>query len=308
MSKQTINIGAVPNDGTGDTVRTAFTKANDNFTECYDNNANTQSDLDTAEATLAAHIGSGGAAHADATTSVDGFMSAADKVKLNGIATGATQNQTDAFLLARGNATGTQLSSTISDLATTIATAIAAADINDLSDVVISSPSNGQVLTYNGTNWVNSAGGGGGSDPWTWLKLGSDVSNTTVTLADVTGLSFTALANTTYLVEVIGTLQSANNATGIAMAVNIPSGSVTGQIRANTSAVAASTLEQIADDATTGVSTGTRASAANTPITAQYIVAVGGTGGTVALRFRSETAGVAVTMKANLTALGYRTI
>ena len=48
MAKQTINIGAVPNDGTGDPVRTAFTKANDNFTECYDNNANTQSDLDTA--------------------------------------------------------------------------------------------------------------------------------------------------------------------------------------------------------------------------------------------------------------------
>ena len=36
-----------------------------------------------------AHAGSGGAAHAQATTSVDGFMSAADKTKLNGVATGA---------------------------------------------------------------------------------------------------------------------------------------------------------------------------------------------------------------------------
>ena len=35
MAKQTINIGAVANDGTGDPLRTAFDKANDNFTELY---------------------------------------------------------------------------------------------------------------------------------------------------------------------------------------------------------------------------------------------------------------------------------
>jgi len=36
MSQQTINIGAVANDGTGDAPRTAFTKVNANFTELYD--------------------------------------------------------------------------------------------------------------------------------------------------------------------------------------------------------------------------------------------------------------------------------
>ena len=36
MAKQTINIGAVANDGTGDQLRTAFDKVNDNFTELYD--------------------------------------------------------------------------------------------------------------------------------------------------------------------------------------------------------------------------------------------------------------------------------
>lgn len=35
MAQQTINIGTVPNDGTGDPIRTAFDKANDNFTELY---------------------------------------------------------------------------------------------------------------------------------------------------------------------------------------------------------------------------------------------------------------------------------
>lgn len=38
------------------------------------------------------HIGAGGTAHAEATTSTDGFMSASDKTKLNGIAAGATAN------------------------------------------------------------------------------------------------------------------------------------------------------------------------------------------------------------------------
>lgn len=36
MAKQVINIGTNPNDGTGDPLRTAMEKSNDNFTELYD--------------------------------------------------------------------------------------------------------------------------------------------------------------------------------------------------------------------------------------------------------------------------------
>jgi hypothetical protein len=36
MAKQVINIGTTANDGTGDPIRTAFDKVNDNFTELYD--------------------------------------------------------------------------------------------------------------------------------------------------------------------------------------------------------------------------------------------------------------------------------
>jgi hypothetical protein len=36
MAKQTCNIGTAANDGTGDPLRTAFDKVNDNFTEVYD--------------------------------------------------------------------------------------------------------------------------------------------------------------------------------------------------------------------------------------------------------------------------------
>lgn len=62
----------------------------------------------------------GGTLHAVVTTLVNGFMSFVDKTKLDGVATGATANSTDAFLLARANHTGTQLAATISDFSATV--------------------------------------------------------------------------------------------------------------------------------------------------------------------------------------------
>lgn len=35
MAKEVINVGSVPNDGTGDPLRTAYIKCNNNFTELY---------------------------------------------------------------------------------------------------------------------------------------------------------------------------------------------------------------------------------------------------------------------------------
>ena len=69
----------------------------------------------------ASHVGAGGSVHAAVTTSVAGFMSAADKTKLDGIANGATANQTDAYLLSRANHTGTQAQSTVTSLTTDLA-------------------------------------------------------------------------------------------------------------------------------------------------------------------------------------------
>ena len=92
--------------------------------------------------------------------------SATEKTKLAGIATGATANSSDATLLNRANHTGTQTASTISDfnsVSDTRADArIAAASINALADVIITTPANGEVLKYNGTNWVNGTDAAGG--------------------------------------------------------------------------------------------------------------------------------------------------
>ena len=49
--------------------------------------------VDYAQFAPASHVGSGGSAHALATTSAHGFMSSSDKAKLDGIASGAEVNQ-----------------------------------------------------------------------------------------------------------------------------------------------------------------------------------------------------------------------
>lgn len=77
-------------------------------------------------------VSSGGATPAISITAASGAdagsMSAADFTKLAGIAAGATANQTDAYLLARANHTGTQAAGTITGLAT-VATSGSAADL-----------------------------------------------------------------------------------------------------------------------------------------------------------------------------------
>lgn len=64
----------------------------------------------------ASHVGATGAAHGNATGSVAGFMAAADKTKLDGVATGATANATDAQLRDRTTHTGEQAISTVTGL------------------------------------------------------------------------------------------------------------------------------------------------------------------------------------------------
>lgn len=148
----------------------------------------------------------------------------------------------------------------------------------------------------------------GESNEESWIKLATDVSNSAVTMANVTGMSFNALAGTTYIVTVVGTFQSVATTTGIALALAIPSGSVSGLAHHSVSAIALGGNEQIASGVTTGTTTGVRAAATNVPIMASFIVAIGATGGAVQLQFRSEIAASAVTMKAGLTAMGRRVI
>lgn len=103
------------------------------------------------------HVSSGGTSHAAATTSVAGFMSAADKTKLDGVASGATANSSNATLLARANHTGTQTASTISDFSEAVDDRVAS---------LLVAGSN-VTLTYNdvaNTLTIAAAGSGGVAD------------------------------------------------------------------------------------------------------------------------------------------------
>lgn len=90
------------------------------------------------------------------------WASSAAKTKLDGIASGATVNAADATLLARSNHTGTQTASTISDFSTAADARIAAASLDALANVSAPSPTNGQVLQFNGTAWVPGVVSGAG--------------------------------------------------------------------------------------------------------------------------------------------------
>lgn len=98
--------------------------------------------VDTVETNLTAHIGSRGAAHTNATQTEAGFMSAADKTKLNGVEAGAQANV--ATNLAQGTRTTTTVPVTSStgtsatlDIATTsLAGVMSSADKTKLDSVL----------------------------------------------------------------------------------------------------------------------------------------------------------------------------
>lgn len=146
-------------------------------------------------------------------------------------------------------------------------------------------------------------------DKWTYTTLGSNSTVSTTAFANVSGMSFSASANTKYLVTLNGAYQTAATTTGISLALDIPTGAtIIGQNVVSTSATALGGTEQLADATTTGASTGVRAINTNTPIQAFWIVSVGGSAGTIQLMQRSEIAASNTVLQATLTVMGYRAI
>jgi len=89
MAKQTINIGTVANDGTGDPLRTAMNKVNENFTEVYTSGgpSHTQS-ITTITSVAAQTVAFANPIELNASTSKD--------FKLDPITSGTTINLTGA--------------------------------------------------------------------------------------------------------------------------------------------------------------------------------------------------------------------
>lgn len=110
MAKQTIGLGTVANDGTGDDLRSAGDKINDNFDELY-----------AADVTLTAAIAAVLAGHHPGFVAGRWYCPAVDVAIGAGVALTANRIAFTPFILAR--------SATISDLATRITTVASGGNI-----------------------------------------------------------------------------------------------------------------------------------------------------------------------------------
>lgn len=143
--------------------------------------------------------------------------------------------------------------------------------------------------------------GGGGSDPWTIVRLASDFPTTSATAVNVTGLSFTPTANKNYIVEATLLTRTATATVGPRPGCSWPTGCTDGVV----------TIQQ--------TSSATANVFANGNISAAVLIPVGGvptttgswpaflwgqftTGltpsGNFQIQLASETAGTQVTIKA----------
>lgn len=161
-----------------------------------------------------------------------------------------------------------------------------------------------------GPQGATGATGPTGSDGWTYVKLANDFGNTSGTLADVTGMSFSASANTNYEIEVFGNFTTAATTTGMGMAFTVPaSATVAGTMWHPVSTTALGSSFTRATGAATGNTASVDAAAPSiVPFTGKWTVKNANTAGTVQLQMRTEVSTSAATLLGGSVWLKYRTI
>lgn len=229
-------------------------------------------------------------------TNTTAAFTTAQETKLAGIATAATANDTDANLKNRANHTGTQAASTISDF-------------TEASQDVV-----GAMVAAAGGSYDDAAGTitlpGGGSDPWTYIKLASDFTTTSGTAVDITGLAFTPSANTTYEFECLLLCRTATTTVGPRPGLAWPTGGTDGvaDIYMPTSGTAQVMAFGNTNAAVLAAVGGLPSNALSYPARVAGLFRAGASpSGTVKIQLASETAGTTVTAKAG-SFLKYRSI
>ena len=237
MAYQGIGTGTLPNDNTGDNLRDAGIKINDNFSEIYNHfgdGTNLTAIVGTGIATESGIVGTGvtliefkGSAVGEvvvesgiATITVSDFQESlyGDSdvdTHLNVSFAGANEvlswNGSDYDWVSNAGYTNSNVDTHLNRDGTVGVNSVlswdgsdyawieqstgggGATDLNGLTDVTITTPSSGQVLKYNGSNWVNdtdATGGSGGISGVVVQEEGSDVG--TATTINFVGTGVTA--------------------------------------------------------------------------------------------------------------------
>lgn len=156
---------------------------------------------------------------------------------------------------------------------------------------------------------ISSHSHSGGSDPWTYITLGSDFLTSSATAVDVTGLAFTPTANLKYEVQGRFLLRTATTTVGPRPGVAWPSGMTDGVVtlRTESSATAFLTANGNINAAVLTAVGGLPTNTQSYPGQLEAVLIAGATpSGTFKVQLASETAGTNVTMKAG-SFIKYRT-
>jgi hypothetical protein len=128
----------------------------------------------------------------------------------------------------------------------------------------------------------------------------ADQSSSSTTLADATGLSVSVAANATYRVDAFVKFSSASVDTGLALGYTLPASAV-GMVEIAIPSVSTwlSQMTRLITSAQSDSATGNGVPAADTVYTARIsgIIKTGATSGALQIRFASEVASSAVTLK-----------
>lgn len=159
-----------------------------------------------------------------------------------------------------------------------------------IAGVVVRLSTDNKPYWCDGTAWFDLTQPGGNDSRLSTVRLAADVTNSTVTIADVTGLFLALAANSTYAVEAKVMFQTAATTTGIRLTQTVPTGAtVLAQWNTPTSLTASTLANQRAADAG-AASTAIDTANANTLASGSLLVITGATAGNLQIRFASEVA------------------
>ena len=167
-----------------------------------------------------------------------------------------------------------------------------------IAGVVVRLSTDNKPYWCDGTAWFDLTQPGGNDPRLSTVRLAADVTNSTVTLADVTSLFLALAANSTYAIEAKVMFQTAATTTGIRFTQTVPTGaSVVAQWNTPTSLTASTLANQRAADAG-AASTAIDTANANTLASGSLLVITGATPGNLQIRFASEVAASNAVVKA----------